>query len=69
MANAIDDLIEHFGCTSDTAKALKVDRQLVDGWVKQGYIPFARGEEIEIITNGKITAQHVWVCASKARHH
>lgn len=69
MANAIDDLIEYFGNTSDTAHALKVDRQLVDGWVKQGYIPFARGEEIEAVTEGKVTASHVWICASKARHH
>lgn len=69
MANAIDDLIEHFGNSSETAHALKVDRQLVDLWVKQGYIPFARGEAVEIATGGKVTASHVWQCASKARHH
>lgn len=30
-----DDLVRHFGTPSDAARALGVDRRLVDGWKKR----------------------------------
>lgn len=67
--SAIDDLIEHFGGESQTAIAMKVDRQLVHGWIKKGFIPFNRGNDVEAVTGGKIKAEYVWRCAASARHH
>lgn len=67
--SAIDDLIEHFGGVSETAMAMKTDRQVIDSWRKRGFIPFKRGNEVESVTGGKITASYVWKCAALARHH
>lgn len=67
--SAINDLIEHFGGISEAAIGMKVDRQLVDIWNKQGFIPFRRGNDVEAATEGKIKAVYVWECAAKARHH
>ena len=65
MKCAIDKLIEHFGSSNKAAKALGVDRQVTDIWVKQGYIPFKRGEQIEKATNGLITAHEVYDSAAR----
>lgn len=66
---AIEQLIELYGNASQAAHALLVDRQLIEIWVRQGYIPFLRGQFIEDKTEGKIKAVKVWEDASKARHH
>lgn len=63
----IEQLVNLYGNQSKTAIALKVDRQLVAGWVSQGYIPYRRGSLIEKKTKGLITASQVWQAASRAK--
>lgn len=69
METITDKLIELFGNQHKTAKALGVDAMTVHHWVKQGYIPFHRGNLIEEKSKGYIKASEVWECAAKARHH
>jgi len=65
----LDSLIEYFGNISQSADALGVDRQVIQHWIKQGYIPWKRGELIEEKTNGVVTKRQVWEAAAAARHH
>ena len=65
--DAIDKLVEMYGNASKAAKALGEDRQLVEIWIRQGYIPFKRGEQIEKATNGQITAHEVYDSAARTK--
>jgi len=67
MDTPIKRLIDIYGSVSRTAIALQVDRQLVDIWQKQGFIPFKRGVEIEKKTDGQIMAVDVWEAAARGR--
>lgn len=49
-----DDLVGHFGAPSDAAKALGVDRRLVDGWKKRR-IPTKHQLKAEVLSEGKLT--------------
>jgi len=50
-----DDLIRHYLRPSDAAKALGVDRRMVDVWKKRR-IPTAHQLRAEFLTNGAIQA-------------
>lgn len=62
-------LLGFFGNVSATARAFKVERQEIQRWGRQGFIPWRRGEDVEKKTNGFITASEVWESAAKARKH
>lgn len=48
-----DDLVSHFGTPSAAAKALGVDRRLVDGW-KRRRIPTRHQLKAEQVSEGKL---------------
>lgn len=56
----IEKLISIYGSANKTATALNLDRQLVDKWRKQGYIPFKNGVFIENATGGQIKAADIY---------
>lgn len=61
----IERVIEYFGNAYKTANALNIKHQQFYAWIKQGYIPFKRGAQIEQLTNGDIKAIEVWEEAGK----
>lgn len=66
MQNPIEKLLEIYGNPGTIATLLGIDRQVVDGWISRGRIPFRRGEQIEEKTNGQVTKQSVWEYANKS---
>ena len=48
-----DDLVGHFGTPSEAARALGVDRRLVDGWKKRR-IPTKHQLRTERLSEGKL---------------
>lgn len=65
--NIVEKLISHFDNLSATARAFDVDRQEIQRWRRQGFIPYRRGEETESLTNGDIKAVEVWESAAKGK--
>lgn len=49
------DLIEHFGKQADAARALKIAKQTISCWRKNG-IPFEQQYRIEMKTKGRLRA-------------
>ena len=60
--NALQKVIEFFGSQVKLAKQLKIQRQYVNAWCKQGDdMPFKYAYEIERLTEGKITARNLMI--------
>lgn len=49
-------IVAHFNGVSKTAAALSMTRQIVNYWLRNGYVPFKRQEWIEFKTGGKLKA-------------
>ena len=63
----IDKLIQHFGNISAAARGVGAkNRQVVQGWAKNGRIPYKWGVPVEKKTGGAITASEIYQAASKA---
>lgn len=62
----IDRVTEYFGTAYKAAQAMEIPNQQYYGWIKKGYIPFKRGNQIEELTQGAIKAIEVWEDAGKA---
>jgi hypothetical protein len=52
----IDQVIDHFGSVSATAKAVRVKYQAVAQWVSKGSVPEGRQWQIQALTDGALTA-------------
>src|SRR5438093_2439517 len=52
-------LVEIFGSQAEVARAFRLDRAVVNNWVKSGYVPARWATEVERITNGGIAAVEV----------
>lgn len=57
--NCAERLVTHFGSQAEVARRLKLDRAVVNHWVKVGYIPSRWAVEIEHATEGAIQAVEV----------
>jgi alanine-glyoxylate transaminase / serine-glyoxylate transaminase / serine-pyruvate transaminase len=57
--NCIDRLVEHFGSQAEVARQFRLDRAVVNNWVKSGYVPARWAMEVENATGGRITAAEV----------
>jgi alanine-glyoxylate transaminase/serine-glyoxylate transaminase/serine-pyruvate transaminase len=57
--NCAERLVTQFGSQAEVARRLKLDRAVVNHWVKVGYIPSRWGVEIEHVTGGAIQAVEV----------
>lgn len=57
--NCADRLVALFGSQAEVARRLKLDRAVVNNWVKSGYVPSRWAMEIERLSEGQITAVEV----------
>lgn len=64
----IDRLIFMYGNSTKAARALGLkNRQVVENWVKYGYIPYKCAHLVEKATGGTITRRQCWLAADEAR--
>ncbi|HEX5611519.1 MAG TPA: aminotransferase class V-fold PLP-dependent enzyme [Burkholderiales bacterium] len=54
--NCVERLVEMFGSQADVARALQVDRAVVNNWAKAGYVPARWAAEVERVSAGTISA-------------
>src|SRR6267143_724260 len=57
--NCATRLVEIFGSQADVARAFRLDRAVVNNWVKSGYVPARWAMEFEHVSGGKIAAVEV----------
>ena len=57
--NCADRLVTLFGSQAEVARRFRVDRAVVNNWVKSGYVPSRWGMEVERLTDGAISAVDV----------
>jgi alanine-glyoxylate transaminase/serine-glyoxylate transaminase/serine-pyruvate transaminase len=57
--NCAERLVEIFGTQADVARALQLDRAVVNHWVKIGYVPARWATEVERVSQGSITALEI----------
>jgi alanine-glyoxylate transaminase / serine-glyoxylate transaminase / serine-pyruvate transaminase len=67
MSNCALRLVEIFGSQAELARALRLDRAVVNNWVKSGYVPARWAMEVERVTDGKIGADEVLKEAAHAK--
>jgi hypothetical protein len=61
----IERVINYFGNAYKASESIGIKHQQFYAWIKKGYIPFKRGQQIENITNGEIKASEVWEEAAR----
>ena len=54
--NCAERLVELFGSQADVARRFRLDRAVVNNWVKSGYVPARWAMEVEHVTGGQISA-------------
>ena len=54
--NCAQRLVSIFGSQAEVARRLRLDRAVVNNWVKSGYVPARWAMEIEHATEGKVAA-------------
>jgi len=57
--NCIDRLVAIFGSQAEVARQFRLDRAVVNNWVKSGYVPARWAMEVENATQGQIAAVEV----------
>jgi len=57
--NCAERLVHLFGSQAEVARRLRLDRAVVNNWVKTGYVPARWAVEVEHITDGGILAVEV----------
>jgi alanine-glyoxylate transaminase/serine-glyoxylate transaminase/serine-pyruvate transaminase len=57
--NCAERLVAFFGSQAEAARRMKLDRAVVNNWVKSGYIPSRWAVEVEGVTGGQILATEV----------
>ena len=57
--NCADRLVAVFGSQAEVARRLRLDRAVVNNWVKSGYVPARWAMEVENATSGQVTAVEV----------
>src|SRR6201991_3781663 len=54
--NCAERLVSLFGSQAEVARRFRVDRAVVNNWVKSGYVPARWAMEVEHVTGGDIPA-------------
>ncbi len=67
MASCAERLVEIFGSQAEVARALRLDRAVVNNWMKAGYIPARWAMQIETLSEGRIQSQEVLHEAQRAK--
>ncbi len=57
--NCADRLVALFGTQAEVARQFRLDRAVVNNWVKSGYVPARWAMEVENASQGQITAAEV----------
>ncbi len=57
--NCAERLVALFGSQAEVARQLRLDRAVVNNWVKSGYVPARWATEVEALTSGQIAAIEV----------
>src|SRR5688572_25367437 len=57
--NCADRLVAIFGSQAEVARRFRLDRAVVNHWIKSGYVPARWAMEVERTTDGQITAADV----------
>src|SRR5688572_27204041 len=57
--NCADRLVAIFGSQAEVARQFRLDRAVVNSWVKSGYVPARWAMEVENATHGEITTVEV----------
>ncbi len=57
--NCAERLVSIFGSQAEVARRLRLDRAVVNNWVKSGYVPARWAMEVEQATEGKVAAVEV----------
>src|SRR5882757_5117796 len=57
--NCVDRLVAIFGSQAEVARQFRLDRAVVNNWVKSGYVPARWAMEVENATGGQVTAVEV----------
>jgi len=57
--NCAERLVALFGSQAEVARRLRLDRAVVNNWVKSGYVPARWAMEVEALTSGGISAVEV----------
>jgi alanine-glyoxylate transaminase/serine-glyoxylate transaminase/serine-pyruvate transaminase len=57
--NCAERLVQLFGSQAEVARRLRLDRAVVNNWVKSGYVPARWATEVEALTSGEIAAIEV----------
>jgi alanine-glyoxylate transaminase/serine-glyoxylate transaminase/serine-pyruvate transaminase len=57
--NCAERLVRLFGSQAEVARRLRLDRAVVNNWVKSGYVPARWAMEVEALSSGNITAVEV----------
>jgi alanine-glyoxylate transaminase / serine-glyoxylate transaminase / serine-pyruvate transaminase len=54
--NCAERLVALFGSQAEVARRFRLDRAVVNNWVKSGYVPARWAMEVEHVTNGEVSA-------------
>jgi alanine-glyoxylate transaminase/serine-glyoxylate transaminase/serine-pyruvate transaminase len=57
--NCAERLVQLFGSQAEVARRLRLDRAVVNNWVKSGYVPARWAMEVEALSSGSISAVEV----------
>src|SRR5215510_12239813 len=57
--NCATRLVALFGSQAEVARRLRLDRAVVNNWVKSGYVPARWAMEVEALSAGQISAVEV----------
>src|SRR6478736_1628519 len=57
--NCAERLVLLFGSQAEVARRFRLDRAVVNNWVKSGYVPARWAIEVEHVTNGQISAVEI----------
>jgi alanine-glyoxylate transaminase/serine-glyoxylate transaminase/serine-pyruvate transaminase len=57
--NCAERLVELFGSQAEVARRFRLDRAVVNNWVKSGYVPARWAMEVEHVTRGQVSAVEI----------
>tara|TARA_R110000764_G_scaffold210447_1_gene296366 strand:- start:18 stop:236 length:219 start_codon:yes stop_codon:yes gene_type:complete len=64
----INKLIDMYGTATKAGLAIGLKRQVIEHWVKNGYIPHKKATYVQTKTGGAITNIKIWLAADRAKH-
>src|SRR6187549_3165249 len=57
--NCAERLVKLFGSQAEVARRLRLDRAVVNNWIKSGYVPARWATEVDALTSGQVSAVEV----------